>query len=66
LYFVADLDSTTRIYKYDFTTEVLSYITSDEQVVTWPMVQADNKRLTLIYFLYAQQDHKINGISIIC
>ncbi|PKI15733.1 TolB family protein [Colwellia sp. 12G3] len=47
LYFVAGLDSATRIYKYDFTTEGLSSITSGEQVVTWPMVQADNKLLHL-------------------
>jgi len=47
LYFVAGLDSATRIYKYDFSTKDLSAITSGEQVVTWPMVQADNKLLHL-------------------
>lgn len=47
LYFVAGLDSATRIYKYDFTTKNLSAITSGEQVVTWPMVQAENKLLHL-------------------
>ncbi len=47
LYFVAGLDSATRIYKYDFSNNNLSAITSGEQVVTWPMVQADNKLLHL-------------------
>jgi len=47
LYFVAGLDSATRIYKYDFSTKALSAITSGEQVVTWPMVQVDNKLLHL-------------------
>jgi Tol biopolymer transport system component len=47
LYFVAGLDSATRIYKYDFSTKELSAITSGEQVVTWPMAQADNKLLHL-------------------
>ena len=47
LYFVAGLNSATRIYKYDFTTQSLSAITSGEQVVTWPMVKGDNELLHL-------------------
>lgn len=47
LYFVAGLDSATRIYQYDFTTQSLSAITSGEQVVTWPMVKGDNELLHL-------------------
>ena len=47
LYFVAGLNSATRIYKYDLENNSLSAITSGEQVVTWPMVQADNKLLHL-------------------
>ena len=45
LYFVAGLDSATRLYKYDFSDKVLSAVTSGEQVVTWPMAKADNKLL---------------------
>ena len=47
LYFVAGLDSATRIYKYNFITQNLSAITSGEQVVTWPMVKEDNTLLHL-------------------
>ena len=47
LYFVAGLDSATRLYKYDFSSKSLFAITSGEQVITWPMVQDDNKLLHL-------------------
>ena len=45
LYFVAGLDSATRLYKYDFLNKVLSAVTSGEQVITWPMVKGDNELL---------------------
>jgi len=45
LYFVAGLDSATRLYKYDFINKVLSAVTSGEQVITWPMVKGDNELL---------------------
>lgn len=47
LYFVAGLNSATRLYKYNFNSKSLSAITSGEQVVTWPMVKNDNKILHL-------------------
>ncbi len=47
LYFVAGLDSATRLYQYDFSNEVLSAVTSGEQVITWPMVKGDNELLHL-------------------
>ncbi|OUR80280.1 hypothetical protein A9Q75_10655 [Colwellia psychrerythraea] len=45
LYFVAGLDSATRLYKYDFSNKVLSAVTSGEQVITWPMVKGENELL---------------------
>ncbi|WP_232769296.1 TolB family protein [Colwellia sp. Bg11-28] len=47
LYFVAGLNSATRLYKYDFLNKVLSAVTSGEQVITWPMVNGDSELLHL-------------------
>ena len=47
LYFVAGLDGATRLYQYDFSKQSLSAVTSGEQVITWPMVNGDNKLLHL-------------------
>ena len=47
LYFVAGLNSATRLYKYDFSNETLTAVTSGEQVITWPMVKSDNELLHL-------------------
>ncbi|GAW95472.1 MULTISPECIES: TolB family protein [Colwellia] len=47
LYFVAGLNGATRLYEYDFSKKKLSAITSGEQVITWPMVNGDNKLLHL-------------------
>lgn len=44
LYFVAGLNSATRLYKYDFVNQALVGVTSGEQVITWPMVK-DNSQL---------------------
>ena len=45
LYFVAGLESATRLYKYDFSSKVLTALTSGEQVITWPMVKTDDELL---------------------
>lgn len=47
LYFVAGLNSATRLYKYNFSNKTLTAVTSGEQVITWPMVKGDNKLLHL-------------------
>ncbi|NQY48095.1 MAG: hypothetical protein HRT50_03165 [Colwellia sp.] len=47
LYFVAGLDSATRLYQYDFSKQTLSAVTSGEQVITWPMIKGDNELLHL-------------------
>lgn len=47
LYFVAGLNNATRLYQYEFSNKTLSAVTSGEQVITWPMVQGDNKLLHL-------------------
>ncbi|WP_019028801.1 TolB family protein [Colwellia piezophila] len=47
LYFVAGLDDATRLYQYDFSNKKLSALTSGEQVITWPMINGDNKLLHL-------------------
>jgi Tol biopolymer transport system component len=47
LFFVAGVDSTTRLYQYDFSKKILSELTSGEQVITWPMVKDDDTLLHL-------------------
>lgn len=47
LYFIAGLEGATRLYKYNFSDKNLYAVTSGEQVITWPMVQGDNKLLHL-------------------
>lgn len=47
LFFVAGLDSATRLYQYDFATKKLLAVTSGKQVVTWPMVSRNDQLLYL-------------------
>jgi len=47
LYFVAGLDSATRLYKYTFSSQKLTAVTSGEQVITWPMAKNNDELLHL-------------------
>jgi len=47
LYFVAGLNGATRLYRYEFSNNNLSAITTGEQAITWPMVKGNDELLHL-------------------